>query len=408
MANVITTRARDSFSTNQEKLDFAEGIALLDPNENPFTLMTMKFGRGTAGSIEHKWLYDELVPETDTVDTTSTCVTAGTTLRVDNVDRFMVGDIVMRNATRETFLVTARAQGDGNGLTIVRDYGSTSGAYTALAGSFEDEDVITIIGNAFEEGHDFPDVRSTTLTELVNYCQDQRTPFSLTEVAAAASTYGENDWTWQEKKAAITHQRKLEYQNIWGHPMPGDKGVYDGSSNTNPAAGGGLWHFLTGGTGFSGTGSDRLVSQAELTQSEFLSFLEAVFEYGSAQKVMFCAPLFRTAMDTWGISKLNTFSEKTVYGMNVATWVSAHGTIVFVTHKMLKDDTEGNVAFIVDMNDLRWITYSNIGSTRRRELKPYEADGSTVKKAEYQTISCLEVKTPKKHGAIYGTLTIGS
>ena len=127
--------------------------------------MTMKFGRGTTGNIKHSWLTDELIPETDTVDTTQACVTAGTTLRPDNADRFAVGDIVMRNATRETFLVTAN---DATDLTIVRDYGKTSGAYTALAGTFADEDVITIIGNAFEQGHALPTMRSTTEVQMDN------------------------------------------------------------------------------------------------------------------------------------------------------------------------------------------------------------------------------------------------
>jgi len=120
---------------------------------------------------------------------------------------------------------------------------------------------------------------------------------------------------------------------------------------------------------------------------------------------MFCAPLFRSALDYWGISKLNTFSSDTKFGIAIAKWVSSHGTIVFVTHKMLTDSTDGNVAILLDMNDIKWITYSNIGSTRMRTLEPYKADGSTVKKAEFQTISCIELKTPKKHGLIYSTLS---
>ena len=118
---------------------------------------------------------------------------------------------------------------------------------------------------------------------------------------------------------------------------------------------------------------------------------------------MFGAPILRSALDFWGISKLNTFSEKTLYGMNVAQWVSSHGTIVFVTHKMLKQSlTEGAANFLMDMDDVAIVTYSNIGSTRLRQLDPYAATGKTIKQAEWQTISCLELRVPKKHACLYG------
>ena len=398
MANIITTRSRSDFSTNREKLDFAEGIALLDPNENPMTLMSMKMGKKSSGNIKHSWLYDELVPETDTINGGASA--ASTAITVDNPTYFSAGDIIKFNATNETALVTA-APSTGV-LTVIRDYGATSGAYTPLAAEVADGEYLTIIGNAFEAGHILPISKSTLEIQMDNWCQTQRTPFGITEVAAAAAVRGEADWPWQMKKAGISHQRKLEYQHLWGHPMPGDGSLNTGiAANTAPATGGGLMHYLTGGTGFTGTGSDRVISQAELTQAEFLAALEPMFEYGSAQKVMFCAPIFRTALDFWGISKLNTFTEGTAFGMNVAKWVSAHGTIVFVTHKMLKDPgSDGATAFIVDMDDINIVTYSDIGSTRLKSLEPYKATGATIKQAEYQTISCLELRTPKKHGVI--------
>ena len=305
--------------------------------------------------------------------------------------------------TDETVLVTSISS---NTLTVVRDYGATSGAYTAKAATVDDGDTVQIIGNAFEAGFALPVEKSTKEIQMDNYCQTQRTPFGITEIAAAAAVRGEQDWPFQMKKAGITHQRKIEYQNIWGHPMPGDLGLSSsGTGNTDPATAGGFMHFMTGGAsgGFAGTGTDRLVTQAEITKAEFLTFIEAAFEYGSAQKVVFCAPILRSALDSWGISQLNTFSEKTLYGMNVAKWVSSHGTIIFVTHKMLKAQaSEGAYNFLVDMNDLASVGYSDIGSTRLRTLEPYKATGKTIKQAEYQTIGCLELRVPKKHAVLKG------
>ena len=401
MANILTTRAAANFSANREELSFAEGIALLDPNENPFTLVTQKVKKKTAGTIKHSWYTDVLVPETDTVDTSTECTTTGTTLFVDHADRFAIGDVVMRNSTREVFLVSTVDVSAGS-LVIVRDYGSTSGAYTPVAGTFTDEETITILSNAFEAGHALPVEKSTTEVEMNNYCQDIRTPFGITEVAAAAAVRGEADWPYQMRKAGITHQRKIEYQFIWGRPMPGDKGLSSsGTGNTDPATMGGLWHFLTGGTVFSGTGSDRLVSQAEVTKSEFLDWLEAGFEFGSSKKLLLAPPLLRTAIDSWGIADLQTTPGANVYGLALSKWLSSHGTISIVTHKMLADSS-GAAAFLVDLEDLAFVNYSNIGSTRLRTLDPYKATGKTIKQAEFETICCLELKQPKKHAALYG------
>lgn len=405
MAQLVVTRAQDSFSSNREKLDFAEGIALLEPNENPFTLMTMKFGRKTSGNIKHSWLFDELVAETDTADTTSASVTAATFVQVNNIDRWGIGDIGFVEKSHETFLVTAVSTGNDQ-LTIIRDYGATSGAYTALAQSFDDDDVIKLIGNAFEQGHILPTQKSTTEVQLDNWLQTQRTPFGVSEVAAGAAVRGEADWPFQMRKANKTHLRKIEWQNIFGHPMPGDRGLSSsGTGNDNPATGGGILHYLTGGTGFVGTGSDRLLLNAEITKAEFLTWIQHCFRYGSANRVLLCAPLFRTAFDSWGLADLRTVSEKTVFGLKVLTWVSSHGTITIVTHKMLEDQGggDGAYAFMLDMEDIKWVTYAVGGSTRLRMLEPYKATGATIRQAEFYTISCIEIRVTKKHGCMYGT-----
>jgi hypothetical protein len=388
-------RAQDSFSTNREKRDFAEGIALLDPNENPFTLLSIKVGRGTSGNIKHSWLEDQLVPETDAVDTGGD--SEATTIGMTNGGKFKAGDVVIHEDTKEQMLVTSVST---NTITVTRDYGQASESYTALADTVSDGDYLRIIGNAFMQGHNLPTERSTKEVERYNYCQEQRTPIGISWVAAAAAVHGAPDWPHQLRKAGISHQRKIEYQNIWGKPYQGSKALSaSGTTNDHPVTGAGIWHYMS-----EYADAVRKKNEATITQNEFLEFIEAGFEYGSSQKVMFCAPILRTALDFWGISKLNTFSEKTLYGMNVAKWVSSHGTILFVTHKMLKpaSSSYGAYNFLLDMNNIKWITYSNIGSTQLRRLDPYKATGRTVDQAEYMTNSCIEFKLPDTHAVLYG------
>jgi len=383
----------------REKYDFALGIALLDPNENPFTLMTMKFGRGTSGNIKHSWLSDVLQPETDSISSAAT--TGQTEITVAHQARFAVGDVLRHETGNEVMLVTSSGTTDAAGvITVVRDYAATSTSYTARADTLGASTYLQIIGNAFEQGHALPTIKATKEVQTDNYCQDLRTPCGMSEIAAAAAVRGEMDWPFQQRKKGIEHMRKEELKNLWGIPYAGDGSLF-ATTNTDPAMSAGLHYLIS-----ASTGSDRLVSQSDITESEFMDFIEAAFEYGSAKKVMFGAPKLRSALDYWGITKRQTTEVKNVWGMDVVKWVSSHGTIVFITHKMLKAiGSEGAYNFLIDMNDVKWITYSNIGSTRWRPLEPYKSDGSTVKKGEFQTISCIEMREPKKHAILYGVKT---
>jgi hypothetical protein len=387
-------RARASLSTNREDTDFETGIALLDPNENPFTLMTMQMGKDTSATIDTHWFEDELVPEFDTVNYGAGYDASSTDIIVDNGDRWAVGDLGRHDLNNEVFLVTAISS---NTLTVDRDYGQAEG-WTAQAGAIADGDYLTILTNAFEQGHPLPAMRSTLEVEYKNYCQDVRTPLGISEVAEAAAHRGEQDWPFQRRKAGITHQRKLEYMNIWGMPYVGDRAYYvSGTGNTAPSAAGGINYFIN-----RYTGADRKKDEDDLTQDEFQDWLEYLFEYGSETRFGFCAARLRTAFDRWGISKLNTFSTDTVMGMAVAKWLSSHGTVVLKTHKMLKrrQSTDYFYSFFLDFDEFTWVTYANIGSTRLRVLKPYEATGETGKKEEYQTIGCVRYGMAEKHGRL--------
>lgn len=391
MPTMVTgNRARSNWSTNREDIDFAKGIALLDPNENPFTLATMDMGKKTTRTIQHSWFEDELVPESDTVNQASLDATS-TAWTVDNGARFAVGDLVMHNASREVVLVTAVSSND---LTVIRDYGEAEG-WTALDGSPADGAYLTVIGNAFEQGHPLPTIRSTVEVQYDNYCQDVRTPIGMSEVAEASAVRGEDDWNFQRRKAAISHQRKLEYMNFWGKPYVGGKAYY--SSNILPTTAGGINHFIS-----ENAPAAQKKDETEITSTEFQEWLEYLFEYGSGTKWCYCDPNLRTALDQWGISKLNTFVSDTYYGMAVDRWKSSHGTVIFVTHKMLKnpESTDYKYAFFLDMEKVAWTVFQKIGSTRLRKLEPYKATGATVKQEEYQTISCIEFGQAACHGRL--------
>ena len=393
-------KARTNLYTNREDTDFDTGIALLDPNVNPMTLITMDLSKGSVDTVEHRWWEDELVPETlqnnagteTAIDATAILLSYDTTTSGDHEDRCKQGDLIMHNQTREVMLVHTVVTAT-HIIGVVRNYGGG-----ALAAAIGVDDYMTVIGNAFEQGHALPDMRSTQEITYVNYCQDMRTPFGITEIAEETKMRGEAEWPYQRKKNGIQHSRKLEYMNWWGRPLEGGKAKFSSwSASATPTAAGGINHFIV-----TNSPAAQKEDQDEITSDEFQDFMEYVFQYGSGTKVCYCPPRLRTALDKWGISKLNTFTRDTMYGMAVAKWLSSHGEVIFITHKMLNEPESGEYFynFFLDMEELQWRTFGSNGATRLRVTDPYAASGATLKAEEYQTVGSMKVGLAPTHSRL--------
>lgn len=389
------TKAQTNLSTNREKLDMAEQIALLEPDAAKFTTLTMRTNKGTTQATTHRWLDDELQPDEVQINDATTGSAGSVTITVDDGNAFAAGDLVLVNASKEVMLVTAISTND---LTVTRDYGQggTPG-YTARADSTSDNAWLTIIGNAFEQGHPLPSIKNFQEVERTNIVQDLRTPFGVTEIVAATAQYGENDWPYQMRKKGIEHLRNLERQNVQGVAVTSDLSLY-ATTNTAPGAAAGIDFYIR-----EYGDSARQISQTEITQTEFLDAIEAMFAFGGQNKLLLASPTLRTAFDFWGISKLNTFVAGTVFGMKINRWESSWGTIAIVTEEILRDPgSDGETSYFVDLDNVKFVTLQGIGGTRLRMLRPYEADGSTIKQAEWNTIGCLEVRSASTHGYLTG------
>ena len=400
-------RSQAVLATNREVLDVAEGIHLLNAYENPATYIFMMVNQGSSGAVQHNWFDSELQPTNNEIS--GECSASEVTITVDNIARYAIGDVCMvENSGKEVVFVTAvSGAGDSAGqLTVIRDYGqgdSTPG-YTARAAIIADTTKLKIIGNAFEQGFKLPTIKNVQEVQYYNFCQTQRTPYGVTDIVAAAKHYGENDLALMKRSKAADHTAKVENQNLWGVPAKGDQGASSsGTGNDSASTAGGLYYYIS-----AYSGSDRVVNAGAIAMSEFMTFLEAGFEYGSKTKILLCPPILRTAFDTWGLTKMTSFTESNQFGIAVEKWVSAHGTIKIITHKMLTPDaaSDGATAFLIDLPNVKFITYSDIGSTREKVLDPYGATGETAQKGEFQTISCLEMRSFPTHGMLYNITSV--
>ena len=94
--------------------------------------------------------------------------------------------------------------------------------------------------------------------------------------------------------------------------------------------------------------------------------------------------------------------------MKIRHWDSNDGEVIFVTERLAKDPagTDGVSAFFLNMVSVALTYYSNIGATKMREpIRYVNSDGATLMKAEWDTISGIEMRKPDEHSRIDGIIS---
>jgi hypothetical protein len=389
---VSGVKARTSLVSGRENLDYRDRIFLLAPFKNPATIIARSLAHYQSSTVEHHWLNKKTVPYEYTINGAQ-ADTATTQFTLDSTTGIVPGDL-LRNQTdssHEVYLV--HTIDSTTKLTVIRNYGQGEGWTTRLQ-AITDNAVLWKIGNAYEQGYTFPTVVSTKEDDLKNYCQMFRKGFGMTWEVIDSALRGEAEWPLEQRAKILEHLTDLDMAWFFGLPYVGDKGLWSGTHGSGdlPATMGGIDHFL-----IENANTDLLIDQDDLTMFEFMDALEALFQYGSREKLFYCPPAMRTGLEKWGIVKMQTFARDTVMGVPVNTWDSANGIIHFVTHDLLKAPSTSVYAynFIVDPEQVDVVTFGRTGFCSLGEKLGYkELSGATMEKQEVMT--CM--------GARYGQL----
>lgn len=389
-------RSTADLSTQRLVVDIADGISLLDPNENPMTLLTRKVGKRVAKQPKFSWLEDVLQPETDQLDMAGNALITDTELTVDDGTKFAAGQLWQVFDSYEIMHVVSVA---GNVITVDRNYPGVASGHTGYQTALTNNDWFIKIGNANAEGSGAPTALSTVEEQVDNYTQIFKTPFRLTETELNSLMEGEQDLPYQTRKKGIEHAREIEYSFFWGLPSYANTGANGKPKRTM----GGLWWFLK-----ENAPAANLASQAEITSAEFMAWLRACFFYGSSRKVLFACPLVLSAIESWGFAKLNTYTTDKQFGINITKWVSPHGEIAIINHKMLAGPNPGTVggwAFLLDMDNVKYVHLRNRDTKLITGIQDNDADEYA---AQYLTECSLQVKLPETHGVLYSVTSFAA
>ena len=376
-------------STYRLAIDLADRIALLDINENPATYVAKKVKTQKAKQPKVSFLTDVMRPYVDQVNFSTGYASNLTAVTVDNYAYFTAGDLWQVFDSYELMFVNS-VSSDGI-VNFIRNYASVASGVTGYRTALVDDDYLTRVGNVNEEGAGAPTANMTTEVQVDNYNQILRTPFELSNTELASLFEAEADLPYTTRKKGLEHSQDMERLFFWGLPSVAQTGTLGKPARMT----GGAWYFIK-----EGAPSGNVVTDTDITEDEFLEWLRNCFRYGSSRKWLFCCPLMASAIEKWGLVKLQTAPGGTLYGFAPTRWVSVHGEVMIVIHKMLEGvapGTAGGWAFILDMNE---ISYRPLRDTKL--LTNRQANDEDRYEAEYLTEFTFLYGNPEKHGAMHG------
>jgi len=371
----------NTIAEHRLRIDMSEKIAELEPNASPLITLTKKMKRTrVVTNPEFSWMEQDPGNRWDAINKSTGYNASATGWAVDNAGYFRVGDIVQVPSTTEVVLVTA-VDNTGNTITVIRGWGGSTTA------PLVDNDPLVILGNANEEGAKLREIKTTEPVKKTNYTQILRTPVGVTNTLAATSTYGPKAMAYYRHLDGINHAIDME-RTMW----LGKKGkdIHNGKPRRTT---GGIFEFLTENVLDASTISDGLTEQA------FTEWLEDVFRYGSSEKILFACGRLCTIIDLWAQYKLKTVPGERTYGVKIKEYVSSHGTLYIVKHKLFEGPVYGGMGVILDMNN---VAYCPLKGRDTKLLTGRQDPDEDAVKDEYITELGVEVRLPKTHAIIKG------
>lgn len=371
----------NTIAEHRLRIDMSEKIAELEPNASPLITLTKKMKRTrVVTNPEFSWMEQDPGNRWDAINKSTGYNASATGWAVDHAGYFRVGDIVQVPSTTEVVLVTA-VDNTGNTITVIRGWGGSTTA------PLVDNDPLVILGNANEEGAKLREIKTTEPVKKTNYTQILRTPVGVTNTLAATSTYGPKAMAYYRHLDGINHAIDME-RTMW----LGKKGkdIHNGKPRRTT---GGILEFLTENV------LDVSTISGGLTEQAFTEWLEDVFRYGSSEKILFACGRLCTIIDLWAQYKLKTVPGERTYGVKVKEYVSSHGTLFIVKHKLFEGPVYGGMGVILDMNN---VAYCPLKGRDTKLLTGRQDPDEDAVKDEYITELGVEVRLPKTHAIIKG------
>jgi len=375
----------DEYGAARLQIDVSSEIARLEPSEAPFLalLRQLNVSRKAGTNPKRQWLEKEPSARWTTISHSGGYDAAATSIDVADGSRYHERDVLCIPRTGEHLYVSAVS---GNTLTVVRGFGESAAA------AINDGDNVFLLGTCNEENATMPPRWAEKSVEEYNFFQDFRRAFGASDMAEASEYYQESPRVEMRRDRAIEHNRDIELSLLFGER-------YEDKSGAQPKRTlRGIWNYVT---------TNVTTVSTTLTESVWDAWIQKCFTYGldSRSKIVFCAPIFLSAIDNWAKGRLQVSPLAERYGVRIMQYESAHGTVQLVKHPLFTGSVGtnrlwGGCAICVDMSRVQLVYYRDIGPTRlRTNIQENDRTGWVD---EYRTVLTVEVRNEKAHAKIQG------
>jgi hypothetical protein len=362
--------------------DVSDLVSIVSPFETPL-LDALGDPQVEARSTHHEWLEDELLPNTDTVETTPTNPESDEELEVANPDRFRVGDQVRCADAEELMLVTDVGE---DTITVTRGYGGTTPEAIGAG------DALHILGNASLEGQDADTARFTVRARRGNWTQIFSKTVMVSGSEWAARHLGVADeLDFQKTKALRELLRDLENTVINGVAPQSDQ---SGSATVRRTMNGVVPQlvtnrFIPGAGGFpSGT---------DLDETKLNMALRLIWERSSGQVDLIVVNGFqKRVISQFGSEGRAYAADDPRYTSQVAIYESDFGVQRVVLSRWAPRDA----VLLLDSSRIQVLPLAG----RSFHYRPLAATGD-FEKGQLLGEYTLEMRNEAAHGVIRGLAT---
>ncbi len=316
----------NTLAANQ-KPDIWSTLGLLEPYSTPATQFLF-FGSKRQKSVMNKqgkysWMEDELFPHQAEV---AVDVSAGsdeyalTSTNVPLVAIFTVNDLVMLEQTDELMYVSAAA---ATTATLASPSGATVTTTLTAAGV----NGLKILGSFFTEGSAQPVAESTKEIEVTNYLTTMKKTVSTTGRDQAGEAFTDGLSQAEQAQKAMK-EMKFQFERL----------AMISPSSGNASSAGAL--VQTWGKGLLGmlTTNSQTTTTANLTEALLDTFLAAIGEKGSPNKILYCGSdkyyKIQTLMKAKIVPNLSN-AIMTKYGVEVIRYKYGHLSIDVIWNPVL-------------------------------------------------------------------------
>jgi len=393
-------------SGSQERMfDVSSKVFLLDPGNNP--LLTLLTSIGTvADGVTYKGSpmkkratidpefkeFEDKYGEVRTDLTAAVTSATATSFSVTDASIFADGDVILAvdntGAGQEQILIT-NVDVSTNTLTVVRGQGTT--ALSSIAnGSY-----LYRIGNSSPEGANVRTANTTVKTVQYNYCQIFRTPYALTNTAAATVMYTGDEQKYQNTKKGVEHALDIE-RAFWF----GNRAEVTGANGEAQRYTGGVIERI------EELGSAYIQDEGgtTLTETEFIAFLRKGFQHGSTTKYLFASGTVLQSINGFASGAIRITPKDKTYGVQMSTYLSSWGTVNLIYNPLFKDDFDGQ-AVLLDFDTIEYRYLAGNGVNRDTKLYVNrQLPGVDALINEYLTECGLERRNFEKNALLKGVV----